>query len=147
MGKEIMLQAVAVLIPSCHTKYSYCKFLAVPRRNDPTKVGLPGGKVDGNESLQEAIKRECFEETQVELLDFIEIYSCEEPGEVHYFTTTFLARSYKLPKELKGDSGTPFFTDADHLVSKETSAFPDYNKNLFDKLKEMNISDDFYMIL
>ena len=39
------------------------KTLAVSRKDNPNDFGLPGGKVDDNESLEEALIREVFEET------------------------------------------------------------------------------------
>lgn len=39
------------------------KFLVISRRNDTTKWGLPGGKVDPGESNIKAVQRETVEET------------------------------------------------------------------------------------
>lgn len=66
--------------------------LAVSRRNDPQKWGLPGGKVDPGETSLAACLREAAEETGVVLLpsEVTPLMSCRSEGEVHYWTTTYL---------------------------------------------------------
>lgn len=38
-------------------------FLSVSRKDDPNKIGFIGGKVDENESIEDALIREVWEET------------------------------------------------------------------------------------
>ena len=45
-------------------------WLAVSRKNNPNDWGLPGGKVDPDETSQQAIRREVMEETGITDLDF-----------------------------------------------------------------------------
>lgn len=49
------------------------KVLAVARRNDPNQWGMPGGKVDPNETEEEAAVRECFEETGLRIWNLKEV--------------------------------------------------------------------------
>lgn len=45
------------------------KYLGVTRKTDTTKWGLPGGKVDPGETPLEAVIRETYEETGLELVN------------------------------------------------------------------------------
>jgi 8-oxo-dGTP diphosphatase len=65
--------------------------LAVSRRDDPTKWGLPGGKVDPGESSQSAAIREAAEETGVLVYPYevVPILSARSVGDVNYWTTTY----------------------------------------------------------
>lgn len=61
---SIIRRAVCLL-----TVNSDGKILAVSRKNDPDKMGLPGGKIDPGESELEALIREVKEETGLDLID------------------------------------------------------------------------------
>ncbi len=50
------------------------KFLGVARRNDPNDWALAGGKVDPEETEEEAAVRECFEETGIRIWNLREVY-------------------------------------------------------------------------
>lgn len=52
-----MIQAVCGVLPILGM------FLSVSRKDDPNKIGFPGGKVDPGETHEEALIRETFEET------------------------------------------------------------------------------------
>lgn len=58
-------KASAVVCINPVTGYS----LASSRRNEPTRMGLVGGKVDPGETPEQAAKREFFEETGYQLSD------------------------------------------------------------------------------
>ena len=47
--------------------------LMVSRKDDLNSFGLPGGKLDDNETLEEGIIRETLEETGLEIFNLYEI--------------------------------------------------------------------------
>lgn len=57
------------------------KILSCSRRNDSTKWGLPGGKIDPGETPLQAVIRELEEETDLKALDAIRIFSRPCPPE------------------------------------------------------------------
>lgn len=86
-----MKTAVCVLVPSEDGK----TFMSVSRRNDPTRWGLPGGKVDPGETPLQAIVRETFEEVGIRLAiqDLEPLLSAIVPGQCAddtFLVTTFL---------------------------------------------------------
>jgi 8-oxo-dGTP pyrophosphatase MutT (NUDIX family) len=69
------------------------RVFAVARKDDPNAWGLPGGKVDPGETLEEAAKREFLEETGFSIKDLRPILTAVcKGGDQNYKTTTFLAR-------------------------------------------------------
>ncbi len=123
-------QAVVALIPDANGL-----FLAVPRRNRPDFIGLPGGKVDPGETLEEAIRRETLEETNIELGEIELIFQDVEKGEVDFKSYCFYAKTYKILGELKGDTGQPVWVKKEDLTSPKTGAFPNYNAKVFSTLQ------------
>jgi len=67
--------------------------LAVSRRYDLTKFGLPGGKVEPGESLEDAAIRETFEETGIIVKSCKKVYMREEPPS-HPGGTVFCTRLF-----------------------------------------------------
>ncbi len=51
----------------------------IERKNDPIGLALPGGKVEWNETLEEAIKREIFEETNLNVSNLKQFKTYSEP--------------------------------------------------------------------
>jgi len=68
-----MRQAVVALI------IKDSKILAISRRKDPSKYGLIGGKVDPNETLDQALIREVKEEANIDILSYTHIFTRVEP--------------------------------------------------------------------
>ena len=115
----------------CALIYKGDLFLSVSRKDDPTSFGLPGGKVDPDETLEEACRREVFEETGLRVFGLRPIFTqvCGPGRDGRSFeTTTFAVNSFfgKIATDEEGIVG---------WVSKErffdSSPFADYNKELF----------------
>lgn len=77
------------------------KILAISRKDDPNDFGLPGGKVDPGETVEEAIKREVLEETGLEIHYVTPIFTRISKGKkvrdgktTTYLNITFVALSY-----------------------------------------------------
>lgn len=56
------------------------KIVLIERRNEPKGWALPGGFVDYGESLEEAARREAFEETGLDLRDLRQFGAYSAPG-------------------------------------------------------------------
>lgn len=103
--------------------------LGVSRKNDHTSFSLVGGKVEPNEDIITALKRECKEETGLDITDIVLANEAEYNGYMeHTYTATAVGEiNYDFEKE-------------PHIVKWVTpdtilkGAFGDYNKIVFDKL-------------
>ncbi|MCK4838483.1 MAG: NUDIX hydrolase [Desulfobulbaceae bacterium] len=76
------------------------KIVLVERRNPPHGWALPGGFVDYGETLEDAVQREAFEETglQITLKGQFHTYSKpERDPRLHTITTVFLATAEGCP--------------------------------------------------
>lgn len=113
--------------------------LAVSRRYDKTKFGLPGGKKEDNETIAAAGVRETLEETGIKVLDCVYLYRREEapdkPGGEWFYTSCFLAVSWEGTPTNSNEGEVKWLTVKD-LTDKD-SAFPDYNLTTFAKLQEL----------
>lgn len=114
------------------------KILAVSRKYDHTLFGLIGGKVDADETPEQAVIRECLEETNLhifnlELVDTREYGICED---TMYEQNCFIAdySGELLSQEelnLKGETGIVRWVEKEVL---ENGFFGEYNKLIFNKL-------------
>ena len=114
--------------------------LSVSRRNNPAKFGLPGGKVEENETPQAAAIRETFEETGVKVnscdLIFIRMEPKDSPEGEDFNTHCFYATSWEGTPS-NSEEGIVKFLSYEELISSEMGAFPEYNELTFDKFNEL----------
>ncbi len=73
----------------------------IERSNPPYGWALPGGFVDYGESLENAVKREAKEETDLDLINVKQFHTYSEPGRdprFHVVGTVFIAQAKGRPK-------------------------------------------------
>ena len=109
------------------------KFLTVSRA-DGSGVGLPGGKVEDGETLQQAARRELWEETglyveEKSLLPVYEGYCTDNrPSKEKFYVTTFLAFQWSGVSETKERGIIPVWSSFKDLLSN--SPFHEYNSQV-----------------
>lgn len=109
------------------------KFLVVSR-SDGSGVGLPGGKVEEGETLQQAARRELWEETGVyvdekSLLPIYEGFCTDSrPSNEQFYVTTFLASQWSGVSEIKEAGIVPVWSSFNALLNN--SPFHEYNKHV-----------------
>lgn len=88
----------------------------VQRTNPPLGFALPGGFVDYEETLEDAVRREAREETDLELLDLSQLHSYSDPSRdprFHTVTTVFTARADGTPRAGDDAAGIQVATPAE----------------------------------
>ena len=117
--------------------------LAVSRRNDPTKWGLPGGKVDAGETSLQAAIRETKEEIgfTIHPHELQEIFNEECNGEVMYNVKTYLYLGSAPPVvSLKAENGLSIaYLPFDKLQRPQHSPFSLYNIGVFEALNHADV--------
>lgn len=102
--------------------------LSVSRKDNYNDYGLPGGKVDPGESLWEAMRRECIEETGYMPNDLIPVFSSDNYG---YMVHTFTCKSL-TPIGVAEEQGVVAWLSEEALIEK--SSYSEYNKKLLEHL-------------
>lgn len=102
-------------------------FLGVSRKNNHDDFGLPGGKIENEETPEQAIEREVFEETGLSIKTYSSVFETfYEKGIVK----TFLVSDYEGELTTK-EAGKVAWVDKQKLFN---GSFGEYNRNLFSKL-------------
>lgn len=108
--------------------------LAVSRKNNPDDFGLPGGKLDPGETPVQALIREVFEETGVEVISCTAIFEDKDRvvgGELRP-SLTFLITSWNGEPYSK-EAGVVKWAYPSEITDPSTS-FHEYNTKLFNSL-------------
>ncbi len=88
----------------------------VQRSNPTLGFALPGGFVDYGETLEDAVRREAREETDLELLDLAQLHTYSDPARdprFHTVTTVFTARADGTPRAGDDAAGIKVATPAE----------------------------------
>lgn len=107
------------------------RMLAISRGTDTSSWGLPGGKVEANETLDVAVVRETFEESGYVIAAPQSVYTGFVPGETDYICTTFIGRIVAHAPD--APRSVPFEGNVGWVSPGvlATGPFAEYNKALF----------------
>jgi 8-oxo-dGTP diphosphatase len=125
--RNIKLASIAVIFNDDKSK-----ILGVSRKDDKTKFGLPGGKIDEGEIIYNGMIREVKEETGIIVLSASPIFFREDGD---YFVNVYLVNEYEGTINTT-EKGVVSWITFDDL---KTGAFPEYNKMLEEHLRFINI--------
>lgn len=107
------------------------KVLTVSRKDDHTQLGLPGGKVDSGEIPEQAILRECFEETGMRV-KINSLYSfADNIGEFYVICYPLIREEFEIEETAEEETGIVEFVEIKKLLDSKSSPFADYNRKAF----------------
>lgn len=113
--------------------------LCISRRHDKSKFGLIGGKVDTNETLEQALAREVKEETSIIVKDCSLIYERVELGDgldgVDYYSCCYYVNDWEGTPQSCEEGEVKWLTAEE--VTDTKAAFGDYNRKTLNKFKVM----------
>ena len=114
---------------------TFLGIVIIKRKNPPYGYALPGGFVDIGESVEEALKREMKEETNlnVEITKLLGVYSNpNRDPRFHTVSVVYVAKAYEMPKA--GDDAKeakvimPYDIDFKEIVFDHAKIIQDYLK-------------------
>lgn len=130
-----MREAVAALI----VKKREQRILAISRGLlHPFNMGLPGGKVEPGEKLVDAVVREVYEETGIEVVGVKAVYRRVCDGPKDFDTTVFTARDFFGRPRTMGVEGWVRWVRPEELLS---GRFGKYNRAMLAHVRENGILD------
>jgi ADP-ribose pyrophosphatase YjhB (NUDIX family) len=133
-----MLKAVTAIIEHPTTSRLV---LGVSRKDDTNDFGLPGGKLDLNESWEEALVREIQEETGLVPIEFecvmekVNSYKGLDYQDRTYYV--YQVKNYNLSTKEKGIVSWIPWTK----LMDPSSSFHEYNKAVYKHMQAMNCLD------
>ena len=115
-------------------------YLAVSRRHKPEDIGLPGGKVEFDETPEQAIIREIKEEVGVDVKEeeLVAVYDrLDSPTETEKVARCFIVMQWEgSPRAMEEGVSVSWATVEDLIDPKNT--FAHYNRGLFTFLKQID---------
>lgn len=123
-------------------KYAVCcllmnnegKVVAISRGEDTTKWGLPGGRVEHNESLDVAVVREMYEETGYVIAAPQSVYTAFVPGKSNCLCTTFVGHVVAQAPDSPRSSPFEGYVRWVHPQLLVEGPYGNYNRALFEHL-------------
>jgi len=143
-----MKSAVCLLAPvfgsAPRPSLEHVRFLAVSRRNDATRWGLPGGKVDPGENNLQALLREVREEVGLEVNPqeleplYVEVVPGQGPKDTYWVTTYLWKRpAGPLAQATSAEEGLSLaWRSHQELSDPRQTPFAAYNLGVFEAYRK-----------
>lgn len=105
------------------------KILAVSRKDNYNDWGLPGGKIEENETPKDTAIRETKEETGLTIHDLTEVFISND--NTNCLVTAFIVNKWSGNIKQEKNGGAVDWVSIDDLLN---GSFGEYNKKLFKKI-------------